>query len=183
MTNKNEAWRLEDESGKKIGMKPSGDIKMFFGGKEVGTMQSISFANGSTIRPYALGSQSISTPIRGLGYERFGQEYLGHWTDVEETVPVRSGRFELEIPDIREQIYHEARSYERHFGSRPQYLSLNKKAYESLYVINRNEMPSRGNNEHTFMGIEMMCNPLQEMHVMALGSAIEEGVEGRLYRE
>lgn len=208
MTNKNEAWRLEDENGKKVGKESSGDIKMFFDGKEVGSMQSISFTNGSSIRPYTIGTlrgpdswstygtthQLTETMREQLESQRsrtFVQAYLGNWTDTDSEwinqdappAPIRTRTVEMQLPNIEEIMWREMTAYEERMGDRPEYLSLNKIAYESFYIgARRYDMPSLSLSITRFRGIEVMCNPLQEHHVLALGGP-ELEMQRSLYYE
>lgn len=188
MTNKKEAWRLEDESGKKVGKEPNeAAIKMFFEGKEIGTMQSITFTNGSTIQgPYTIGGDLPSgTAIRGQRYHQFQQECLGSWGDaeVDSPAPVRTRTVEMQLPNIQDLMYEEHIRYQRTIGDRPEYLSLNKAAYQSFFITTRSMgMPTRNMNEDTFAGIDVILNPLQEENVLALGGPRRE-MQRSLYDE
>jgi hypothetical protein len=91
-----------------------------------------------------------------------------------------------EVPDIMDRIVREVSRYRRQFYHDPQYISLDKKHYRSFYIEARNSgfyPGSRTFAEQRFMGLHVICNAMQTVPVMAIGSPIEEAIEGRLYHE
>jgi hypothetical protein len=170
MSNKEHLWRLKDDEGKPVADKPplkldEEGIKFFMNGKEVFRTQSIRVKDWVDV--YEMGN-----PMP------FAHEYMP-------TPTIQRRRVEVEYEDIMHMMHDEFREYMRRFGNRPEYLSLSKKAYESFYVLQRHEYgyPSRNLDYDIFGGTDVMCNPLQEKPVMALGNPIQEAIEGRLYRE
>jgi hypothetical protein len=168
MNNKEQAWRLEDENGKKMGKAPQiadADVRVFLGGQEVGRVQ----------------------PLHIDSFQTFQQEYLGVWNQEDaptRPIAIQRRTVEQELPHIENMIYEEVVNYEANFGRRAEFISLSKTAYESLYInMRHNHSYSRSHNEDTFMGLELVCNPLQERHVMVLGRPRQEAFERGLYSE
>lgn len=95
---------------------------------------------------------------------------------------MRHETIEQTIPAIFDVIMAEMDRYRSRYYDLPRFISLNKEAYRSFWLQTRRRMPADV-NDGDFMGMIVMCNPLQELPVMILGSGIQEGIEGRLYNE
>jgi hypothetical protein len=175
MSNKEHLWRLKDDEGKPAAKKPEMEVEAFFNGKSIGKLQPITM------------EARRSEDIYEIGTTAFLNEYMGSWTDAPlmRSTPIQRRTIEVEYDRIMDMMYEEVSEYQRRFYNRPHYLSLSKKGYESFYVLARQDRgyPSRNLDYDTFVGVDIICNPLQERPVMALGDARQEGIEGRLYRE
>lgn len=171
MNNKENLWRLKDEEGKPVAKEPmleEEEVAVYFNNEKLklGRMQ----------------------PMRARLVEVPSFETLSMGSFINDPFvnrPVIQTRtFEQEYPDILDLMMRENYRYESSFRQRPEYLSLSKEGYRSFYIEMRGRRDfTSGMNPERFMGLAVMCNPLQEKTVMALGRPEQEGIRGGLYHE
>lgn len=166
MSNRNHAWRLEDENGNKMGEAPSlgGNVTMYLNGKEVAQMQSISFERIKS-RVYEIGD---NTPISFSG-------------SIELESPIVTREINAEVEFIIQECHRETRLYQYRYGCLPAFLSMSEQGYQSYYIKVRELYPHEDEyiSEQYFMGVPIICHPTQEEDVKALGTAVQVGLQGR----
>ena len=168
MSNRNHAWRLEDENGNKIGKESSffaGNIKAYLNGQEIAEMQGITYQEIARERIYTLGD---TTPMSFSG-------------SIEFDAPIVTREITAENDLIIQECHREARLYQYRYGHLPAFLSMSERGYQSYYLKVR-EYYGYGDdatNDEFFAGIPIICHPTQEEDVKALGTAIQVGIQGR----
>lgn len=86
--------------------------------------------------------------------------------------------------DAFSQIVDQIMEYEARFASEPSFVSLNKKAYESLYVqAQQRDFYGTAISTTKIMNVPMVLNPKQEEPILILGSPTQELFGGSFYRE
>jgi hypothetical protein len=131
-------------------------------------------------RDYArINAERLDQRIREEVYRYAGSPFVGAVNPQRESI-------EQTIPDILTKIMMEVDRYQARYHDRPMWISLDREHYRSYWLEARSrarQMHTTDVNEMHFMGLMIICNVTQQEPVMALGSAMQEGIEGRLYRE
>jgi hypothetical protein len=168
------------------------DIVATFNGQVIGTLQSLKMdeirSTGSYVpRPFYNHPVQVSILDESTVPIDFHNEYMAQWSPGmddprQRSIRTRTETIECAYPRIFHMIEDQMHHYQEQFRRRPQYFSLNRAAYRSFWLQFRHgEMrESHMMNPETFIGIDVICNPNQDVPVMALGKAYEEGIEGRL---
>jgi hypothetical protein len=124
---------------------------------------------------------------RSINTERLRERIREQVIRMDEGYNMTRETIEQTIPNILDMIYREVHRYEARFYDRPMWISLDREHYRSYWLETRSVSVQRryemGAGEQSFAGIPIICNVAQAEPIMALGSPLQEGIEGRLYNE